>query len=500
MKSFSPTLILMLILSSAFVTCAQAVDPRFYDIGAPVLVDVYIDPVSGDDSRAGDTPDTALRTINAAWDRIPMGEMLTTGYHLHLAEGVFTADMQPNYWESRFGTYEHPIILSGTGANTRLATINLYNSRYVYFMDVLIDEGVDAFHCELCDHVLLRGVTLRGAAPETYQAQEVVKVNQSTHFYLEGSDISGAWNVVVDFVAVQHGHVIGNRIHEAGDWCIYFKGGSAYLTVEANEIYDCSTGGFSAGQGTGYQYMVPPFIQYETYYIRFVNNHVSDTDGAGVGVQGGYNILIAHNTFTRVGARSHMIDVIFGSRSCDGAADNPERSRCETNAALGGWGNMAIADGENYVRIPNRHVFIINNIFNNPNGYRSEYQHINVFAPYSGEFQDGSGVPVPVLADDDLRIAGNLIWNGDANHPIGIGYEGAGCAADHPTCSETLIRRDNAINTIAPEQSAELLPAPLPLFVVDNENVPAPENLDTILLFDFSGAPLEGVQGIGALG
>ncbi len=486
MKSILLTLLAAFVVSSMSIVHAQTGDPRLYDIGTPTLTDVYVDPVSGDDNRAGDTPETALRTISAAWDRIPMGEALTTGVHIHLAAGVFSADMQPNYWESRFGTYEHPIILSGTGIDTRLATINLFNSHYVYFMDFLIDEGVDAFHCELCDHVLLRGVTLRGAAPETYQAQEVVKVNQSTYFYLENSDISGAWNVVVDFVAVQHGHVIGNRIHEAGDWCIYFKGGSAYLSVEANDIFNCVTGGFSAGQGTGFQYMVPPFIQYEAYYIWFVNNHVSDTTGAGVGVQGGYNVLIAHNTFTRIGARSHMVDIIFGSRSCDGAPDSPERPRCESNAALGGWGNMAIADGENYVRIPNRHVYIINNIFNNPAGYRSEYQHLNVFAPYAGDSQIGSGVPVPTLADDDLRIIGNLIWNGDASHPIGVGYEDTGCAADHPTCSEAQIRRDNAINTIAPEQSAALTPLPLPSFIADDGMVPPPDSLQ----YDFSGSPV----------
>ena len=51
----------------------------------------------------------------------------------------------------------------------------------------------------------------------------------------------------VDFMAVQYGHVVGNRIHDAGDWCMYFKGGTAYITAEANELYGADNGGFSAG-------------------------------------------------------------------------------------------------------------------------------------------------------------------------------------------------------------------------------------------------------------
>jgi hypothetical protein len=34
-------------------------------------------------------------------------------------------------------------------------------------------------------------------------AQETVKVNQSRHIYIEDSRLSGAWDNVIDFVAVQ---------------------------------------------------------------------------------------------------------------------------------------------------------------------------------------------------------------------------------------------------------------------------------------------------------
>ncbi len=49
--------------------------------------------------------------------------------------------------------------------------------------------------------------------------------------------------------------------------------------------------------------MVEPWIQYEAYDIRVVNNLVYDVWGAGLGVMGGVNILMAHNTLVRVGSR-----------------------------------------------------------------------------------------------------------------------------------------------------------------------------------------------------
>ncbi|MBE2271125.1 MAG: right-handed parallel beta-helix repeat-containing protein [Anaerolinea sp.] len=483
MKPILLTLFLLLFFVSA-AGAQQSDDLRYYDIGSPTLTDVYVDPVNGDDANTGDSSETALRTITEAWQRIPMGVELATGYHFHVAAGRYSADMLPNYWESRYGTFEHPILFSGAGAETtQIATVNLFDARYVYFMDMRIAEGIDAFHCERCDHVLLRGMTFVGADPDTYQTQETVKFNQSTHIYIEDSDISGAWDNALDFVAVQHGHVIGSTIHNAGDWCAYAKGGSAYITYERNEFYDCGTGGFSAGQGTGFQYMVPPFLTYEAYYIRFVNNVVHDTDGAGAGVQGGYNVLIAHNTFTRIGARSHMFEAVFGGRSCDGGADDPSRVLCTEYAAAGGWGNDLIGDGENFVRIPNRHVFVYNNVFYNPDGYQSQWSHFTIFAPF--------GAPVPVLADDDLQIVGNVIWNGGADHPLGLG-DGAGCAADNPTCNEMQLLRDNAINTLRPDAAtfavAGYAPVPLPAFVADDLTVPPPDQLETVSSRDGAGA------------
>ena len=122
----------------------------------------------------------------------------------------------------------------------------------------IIREG-DAFHCEMCDHILLRDSELSGGTG----AHETVKINQSQFVYIEGSDIHGADDDAIDFVAVQYGHVSGNRIHDARDWCMYAKGGSAYLTFSGNEVFDCGTGGITAGQGTGFEFMTAPWLNYE---------------------------------------------------------------------------------------------------------------------------------------------------------------------------------------------------------------------------------------------
>ncbi len=463
------TILLVLIFSGRIL--AQDDNHALYNIGTPALTTIYVSP-TGDDNHDGSSPEQALRTIDAAWGKIPAGTELTTGYHILILPGTYTSEQAPNYWEAHYGTAESPIIIEAAdGPNTAyLPSINLYDDRYVYFINLNLEIGTDAFHCEKCYHLLLRGNIIVGANPDTFNAQETVKVNQSQYVYLEDNDISGAWDNAVDFVAVQHGHILNNKVHNAGDWCMYLKGGSAYFYVAGNQFYDCGTGGFTAGQGTGYQFMSAPYIQYEAYDIKFVNNFIYDTQGAGIGVQGGYNILMAYNTMVRVGSRSHVMEFGFGSRSCDGQGNEEGRERCDQYTAAGGWGNNAPADGSNYVRIPNRNVFVYNNVVYNAAGYDSAYQQFFVAGSFSGVEQNGSNVPSPARADDNLQIRGNLIWNGDANMHLGIEDEASGCQVDNPTCNAEQLMADNAINSLVPTSSTYAAAA-IPDFTWD---VPVP--------------------------
>jgi len=60
----------------------------------------------------------------------------------------------------------------------------------------------------------------------------------------------------------------------------------------------------------------------------------------------------------------------------------------------------------NFTRIPNRHVWLLGNVIDNPRRQRD--QLFSIAAPFSGPEQEGSGLG-HVRADDDLHIAGNLI-------------------------------------------------------------------------------------------
>ena len=405
------------------------------DIGSSTLIDVWVDPVRGDDSASGAVREQALRTVTEAWRRVPSGVPLTTGFRINLAAGTYSEASIPNYWESRRGTVTAPVIVrAADGVGTaRLPAINAFNCRRLYLDGLDISAGGgDVAHFEACTHVLLRDCTIRGLGTiATYDVpQETLKANQCRFMYVERCDISGAWDNAVDFVAVQGGHVVASRIHRAGDWALYVKGGSANIIVAGNEFYDAGTGGFTAGQGTGFEFMVAPWLTYEATGITFRNNLVRDVQGAGFGVNGGSEIVIANNVVYRAGSRSHMIEVAFGSRTCDG-----DVAACQARLAQGGWGTTTIGGDE---PIPNRNVSIIDNVLLNPDGSASQWQQF--FVPLPRTPSPDSNIPSPARADDGLTIARNVIWNGSVDHPLGIEQQGLAAA----------IIAGNSINTLRP--------------------------------------------------
>lgn len=422
-----------------------------YDIGNPVLTTLHVAP-DGNDAGDGLSPATALRTLTAAWQKVPRGTLTGTGWRILLAPGSYPESSLPNYMDGRRGSREFPILITAAqaGTVTLAGDLNVFDVHHLYLVNLTIapQPAGDALHCEQCTHLLVRDSTLSGGARV---AQETIKVNQSQHVYLERNTISGAWDNAIDFVGVQHGHLVGNRVQDAGDWCAYAKGGSAYLRVEGNVFSRCGTGGFTAGQGTGFQFMSNPWLHYEAYGIGFVNNVVHDVEGAAIGAQGAFNVLFAHNTFYRIGTRSHVFEAVAGLRSCDGRPGDAGRERCQQYLDAGGWGTTVVDDGTNAVRIPNRNVLVFNNVFYNPAGVQSQWQHFQIVGAMPNPA--GSGVPSDARGDTGLVLRGNVVWNGSAAHPLGIeGSEASGpCPEGHAGCSPTALRAGNSINTVEPQ-------------------------------------------------
>jgi hypothetical protein len=505
---------LIAIVFAAFTAARAQTLP--FDIGAPTLTDVWIDPVHGNDSNDGSSPSGALQTLTEGWNRIPQGTILTRGFRLQLMPGVYNREAIPNFMESRYGTAESPIIIQSAAASqsARLTgDLNVFDSRHLYLLglDITPEPAGDVFHCERCDYILIRDSNLDGGSR---QAHDMCKVNQSQHVYIETSTLSGADDNTIDFVAVQYGHVLHNRISNAQDWCMYAKGGSAYLRIDGNEFFNCGTGGFTAGQGTGFQFMVPPWIHYEAYDIKVINNVIHDTEGAGLGVNGGYDILLAWNTLYRTGSRSHMVEVGYGNRSCDGNPGDPGREVCQANLTAGGWGTTVVDDGSNYVRIPSRNVMIYDNLLYNPAGNPSP-QIFSIPGPFDGPSQLGSNVPRPAAVDTNLQIRGNVIFDAGISE-LGLDAS-SGCADPDSACSPAQILATNTIGLqpqLAAPDTGDFHPAMNSnLFTIRSREIPpftwidAPAlpfapmgDLSNLVIADRDSLVRDGAAAVGAYG
>ena len=196
-----------------------------YDAGNPTLQQIWVDPVRGNDRSSGRSASEAVRTLIEAWNRIPPNSaasaLVASGYEIRLQPGEYPADTIPHYMEARYGSATAPIVfraVNGAGTATLRTGLNIAHVGYLYFFDVDIvpTPAADVFHCEDCDHILLRNVTFTGGkrpveGVQSDVAHETVKVNQSRHFYIEDSRIGGAGDNAIDFVGVQNGHIVRSR-------------------------------------------------------------------------------------------------------------------------------------------------------------------------------------------------------------------------------------------------------------------------------------------------
>ena len=424
-----------------------AMEGESYDEGAPVLRDIWVDPVDGSDSTGdGSARGRAYRTIDRAWEDVPAHVRFSgTGYRLMLCAGTYANDR--SWMEHRYGTYAYPLVIQaadGEGTAVIATDMQFFSCQFVYVQGIVFEpsNGGDGLHLDSCEVVVIQHCTIRGGPGSQRLAQEALKANQCEYLFVEDSEVAHAYGNALDYMCCHYGHIRRCRIHDADDWAAYVKGGSSDFVIDGNEFYNGGTGGFVAGQGAGSEFLTAPWIHYQASNVRFINNIVRDCDGAGFGVNGGHNILFAYNTLVRVGSRSHGIEVAFGNMSLDGAAEAPI---ARTYAEWGGWTHTTTSGDQ---RIPNRNVYIYNNILYNPMPYQSTWQHFEFAGPWGGN--TNTNIPWPATTDSNLQIKGNILWNGPPDLELGIG-DGTACQPANPTCNATLLETQNHINQFEPQ-------------------------------------------------
>jgi hypothetical protein len=455
-----------------------------YDMGTPTLSELYVSS-TGNDANSGTEIGAPLRTLTAAWNMIPAGTLSATGFRINMIAGTYPCDADEsacsNYFADKIGTYQFPIIIrsiDSVGAESIGGAIirggmDINNVAYLYLIGLTMlagndlptnNSGNNVLHIANVDHMLMRNLVLTGPSGRTdttSNIQEVLKGNQGSDVYLESSDVSGTFQTVVDLFSVQNGHFINNNIHGSGGRCAYLKGGSAYFRVEGNSFYDCHEAGFQAGEGSNFNLMRTPWLHYEAYDIKVVNNVIHDIYGAGLSVSGGYNILMAYNTLYRIGMSDTrdwtLAQFVLGSRSCTIVDEYPSAgaasTRCQQYIDAGGWGTASAGNaGETGGEwIPDKNIYVYNNIFYNPAGVSTAIAHFAVNGPTTLP-ADAKNIPNPAQTDQNLVIRGNIVWNGSGLELLSTTNGTApGCADTNPTCNSTQLGADNAINTIEPQ-------------------------------------------------
>lgn len=445
----------------------------YYEIGSPTYSEIFVAPGGNDaPENPGTDRGSPLRTLSEAWQRLPPAP-LTQAVRINLLPGSYPCEPGPeennciNYFSERSGSQQFPIVIrasDGPGTVTLRGGLNLNQIAYVYLLDLNLtgggnlptnSSGNNLLHIEQGDHILLRGLVVQGPNCPTdacNNLQEVLKVNQTQNLYVESSRFSGAWHSSVDYFVVQSGHFLNNKIHTAGQWCMYVKGGSAYLRIEGNVLYDCQLG-FQSGQSANLAVMRPPWFHFETYDIKFVNNVLHDIPGVGLSAAGAYNTLFAHNTLVRVGISQDpgypVLQFVPGERNCTPIDEIPNViQNCATYAAQGAWGPTTLTEG--LPAIPNRGIYVFNNLIYNPAPSQTLYSHFMVSGPISRP-AGFANLPAQIILDENVVMQGNLIWNGPADHPFGIEDTSQGCQPANPTCNLTLITSQNTINQIEPQ-------------------------------------------------
>lgn len=456
----------LFLLFSTIPAVTQSLDPRAWDIGEPgPFVDVYVSP-TGSDANNGLTRQTPLRHLHTAWLRMTDTLLANSGYRINLMNGDHTCDVPdcaPILTQTIPATRQHPIIIraaDGAGSATVVGGLTLQNASNVYLMDFSIrsipgqkppsEVLLGVFSGE---NILLRNLRLIAPDPAQYPSNSDVDAGigilSTTNVHVEQCTLQGQSENGVVVVGSQNVELLKNDIAQSRGWGIMAFAGTAYFKAEANIVRDCWRG-ISLGSASIFSFLTAPWVHYEIYDARVVNNLIHDIVNTPVSVGGGYNVLIAWNTFYHIAFdetnAAPLFQAIHGSRSCD------NDSLCTDYLALGGWGADSIT--RQPAPIPNRNIYLYNNIFYNPLPTQTLVSHVAVDAPI--ETTEGTNIPSPSRADQNVRIKGNVIWNGGSGqHGIlmMVSADGRepGCDPQNIDCNEIQLKQDNSINEFEPE-------------------------------------------------
>jgi hypothetical protein len=172
-------------------------------IAPPFFVDIWVDPVSGNDANGGATRDQALRTLSKAWRHVLLNDQ---GIRINLVEGDYPEATVPIMWEDRTGTFTTPVIIrAADGVGTaRLPAMNVARCNHFHLDGLTISAaGRAILHFEASSDIRLRNVTVRSTAAvatngvtvltsQTGQpVQETVKMNQCHEVCIEDCEFFG---------------------------------------------------------------------------------------------------------------------------------------------------------------------------------------------------------------------------------------------------------------------------------------------------------------------
>lgn len=456
MRRIITSLCTVLAITTLFTTRTLRADTD-YNVGTPTVKEIWVDPVAGNDVNDGSSSTKALKTLNVAMAYVPSTTTFTTtGYRIMLMPGTYSSDVSPTSYMSYQGTAKFPLILMASGGpgTVFLPFMSVSDCQYFYLVGVNIvtASGADAFSASRCDHVYLKNCSIDGFnTSDSLISQNTAAFTGSKYCYIEDCSLKHSSGALLYMSASQYGHMLRCSLDSTTGTALNISSGSAYLYLERNQIRHAAQNGLLLGGVTYLDYdFTTPWLHYDVYDIRVDNNTFEHCKKEAFIASGCYDVLVAFNTFYDCGASADNLFVAgLGRRTC--ASD---KSTCSDLISAGAWGTLhSYTTDDDAAWIPNKHLFIYNNLFYNPAGMQTAYAELGVWGPRKALAH--ATCPKPALADDDIQIKGNVIFNGALDKPLGLS-DTSGCQDTNTICNKLTITTENTLNLKEPDLASAM--------------------------------------------